>query len=101
MLQTNEHTQTYSYIPKRKWVEYGQIPGSNQMGTISHRRSTGDKVTEVTKTTIISTDPTFNITKVETWFSSQEIEYRKNISGPTTGTPQVDGPHSDAEPSRR
>ncbi len=98
---TNEVLETYSYTPMRKWVEdqlvMGTTPGQTEVQKIPHEEE-GGTVTEVTKTTTINTNPTFNITYVKTWFSTQEITYNKVTDGPTSNT-TTDGPRDEEEPS--
>ena len=99
---TNEVLETYSYTPMRKWIEYETSTDERLVNQVAMREipreEAGDTVTEVTKTTTINTNPTFNITYVKTWFSTQEITYSKVTDGPTSNT-TTDGPRDEEEPS--
>ena len=101
-ITTNEVLEEYKYTPMRKWTDYKTVTGSTPAQTtvqkIVHNEKDGNDVTEVTKTTTISTNPTFNITRVKTWFSEQNIEYNKNTDGPTTTT-TTEGPEDELEPT--
>ena len=83
---TNVNTQTYTYTPMRKWVEEVPPPANaiDAEPQRIQREEAGDPVTEITRITTVTTEPSFKITKVKTWFSEQEIEYKLNTSGPNT-----------------
>lgn len=96
-VSTNEYTETYTYTPMRKWTESTVEVNSTDVQE-EQKREAGTPVTEVTKTTKITTTPSFNITSVKTWFSEQEITYNKITDGPTTSGPDTTRLENESEP---
>lgn len=90
--------QTYKYdlnIKTKHEVKENEIV-VDSYSTISKEPD----ITEVTKETTITTNPSINITYVKTWFCEQKITYNKQQDGPTTNI-NVNNLPDEAEPQEQ
>ncbi len=85
-VSTNVREETYTYTPMRKWEET-VAPETNSIDEEPQtvlRREAGEPVTEITRTTTVTTTPSFKPTYVKTWFCEQTINYIKKTDGPNS-----------------
>ena len=69
---TTVRTETYTYILNSK-----------EEGPVRPIPSIPTQETEITRTTTINTNPSFEVTYAKTWFCEQSISYKKSTEGPT------------------
>ena len=88
--------QTYKYDLNTKTKhEYEDENGHIHTYYTTYKQS---GVTEITKETTITTNPSINITYVKTWFCEQTITYNKQQDGPITNM-NVNNMADESEPS--
>lgn len=78
-VSTNINTNTLTYTQHRKWVETQTVGSGETQREVQVKRSSSTNVTEITRTTTITTTPSVKITYVKTWFCEQKVIYKKEI----------------------
>lgn len=81
-VSTNVNINTKTYTQHRKWTETQTVGSGETQREETVQRRSSTNVTDITKTTTITTSPSVKLTYVKTWFCEQRITYKKKIDGP-------------------
>ena len=89
---TNIENNTYKYLKHTRSKHSHTDSEGNKHYSYSN---SSELKTEITKTTVINTNPTAKITYVKTWFCEQKITYRKTEKAPTNSDYTLTGEDTD------
>lgn len=97
---TTVTTETDSYTLNTREEKMAITQTGSGLGLKPKYEDDEEDRVEVTKTTVVTTEPSFKITYVKTWFGEQTMSYRSKTTGPTQTSYSESGPSHEAEPGK-